>query len=198
MQDASFHFLCDPTLNYLTRTLRNRKLFVVILIALGANLPGPDGGTPVETCQRAALALDCLPGLRLRALSRWWRTAPVPQGQGVPDYVNGVALVEPWGVGATMPDPAGLLAGLQAIEAGFGRVRAEPNAPRTLDLDIVAMGDLVRDGPDPVVPHPRAHLRAFVLGPLLDVVPGWVHPRLGASGRMLLGRLEGQDATPLG
>jgi 2-amino-4-hydroxy-6-hydroxymethyldihydropteridine diphosphokinase len=72
-------------------------------------------------------------------------------------------------------------------------VRGEPNAARTLDLDIIDMGGLVRAQPDPILPHPRAHLRGFVLYPLRDVAPGWVHPvlhddlptmirRLGSSG----------------
>ncbi len=170
----------------------------MILVALGANLPGLDGAMPLETCQRAALALDGLPGLRLRALSRWWRTAPIPPGSGAPDYVNGMALLVPREPGCGMPDPAGLLAQLQAMEARFGRVRGQPNAPRTLDLDIIAMAGMVRDAPDPVLPHPRAHLRAFVLGPLLDVAPGWVHPRLREPARDLLGRRGAQDATPIG
>jgi 2-amino-4-hydroxy-6-hydroxymethyldihydropteridine diphosphokinase len=146
----------------------------VILVALGANLPGPDGAPALETCRAAAAALDALPGVRLRALSRWWATPPVPPTPGVPDYVNGVALLA--GQGA---DPAALLAGLQAIEARFGRARPYPNAPRTLDLDLLAVGGVLCDTPSLTLPHPRLHLRAFVLAPLCDIAPGWVHPRLG-------------------
>jgi len=94
----------------------------VILVALGANLPGPDGAPAIETCRRAAAALDALPGLRLRALSRWYATAPIPPTPGVPDYINGVALQEPR-PGAAAPSPEALLAALQAIEARAGRVR---------------------------------------------------------------------------
>ena len=93
-------------------------------------------------------------------------------------------------------DPAALLAALQAIEAQHGRVRSEPNAARTLDLDIIAMGDLVRDAPDPVLPHPRAHERRFVLAPLAEIAPGWVHPRLGLGVAALLARLPPQDLRP--
>src|SRR5213592_3668864 len=149
----------------------------VILVAIGANLPGRDGAPPLEACRLAAAALDALPGLRLRALSHWYLSAPVPPS-AQPPYVNAVALlqVEP---GAAKLDPGVLLATLQAMEAAAGRVRGEPNAPRTLDLDIIAMGEggqLVRTTPDPVLPHPRAHERAFVLVPLLDVAPDWIHP----------------------
>src|ERR1700687_1311792 len=98
----------------------------MIIVAIGANLPGPCDTTPIETCRRAAAALDALPGLRLRALSRWYRTAPVPPS-GQPHYVNAVAIlqVEP---GIERPDPAILLATLQAIEDREGRVRSKPNA----------------------------------------------------------------------
>ncbi len=161
----------------------------MILVAIGANLPGSDGVAPLETCRRAAAMLDRLPGLRLKALSRWYATTPIPASDQ-PDYVNGVALLvaEP---GVTV-DPAALLALLQGIEAAFGRARGEANAARTLDLDIVAMGDVVRTAPDPILPHPRAHERAFVLAPLLDVAPGWVHPGLGVAVEVLLAGLPPQ------
>lgn len=169
----------------------------MILVALGANLPGPDGAAPLETCRRAAACLDGLPGLRLRALSRWFATAPVPPAPGAPDYVNGVALLVPR-PGRAGPDPAALLAALQEIEAAFGRVRPYPNAPRTLDLDLLDHDGMVRAAPDPVLPHPRMQDRAFVLAPLCDLAPGWVHPVLGRSASVLLAGLEGQSARPVG
>lgn len=168
----------------------------MILVALGANLPGPDGAPAIETCQRAAAALDALPGLRLRALSRWYATAPVPPTPGVPDYVNGVALLEPR-PGAAAPAPEALLAALQAIEAQAGRVRPYPNAPRTLDLDLLDLDGAVRAGPDPILPHPRMQDRAFVLAPLCDIAPGWVHPVRGRSAAELLAKLGLQGVRPL-
>jgi len=169
----------------------------MILIALGANLPAPNGATPLASCRAAAEALRALPGLRLHALSRWYLTAPVlragaPPGQ--PPYVNGVARLEGW------MDPAELLARLQRLEARAGRVRGVVDAPRPLDLDIIAMNGLVRDAPDPVLPHPRAHERAFVLRPLLEVAPDWMHPRLHRSAATLLAALpeEGVEAMQEG
>lgn len=155
----------------------------MILVAIGANLPGPDGASALETCRRAAAALDALAGLTLKALSLWYETDPVPPS-GQPPYINGMALL----IGSA-PDPAVLLTALQDIENTFGRVRGEPNAARTLDLDIVAIGDLVRMGPDPILPHPRAHLRGFVLAPLVDVAPHWIHPQLGQTAKTLLASL---------
>ena len=158
-------------------------------VAIGANLPLGDR-SPLETCRWAASELDQILGLRLRGLSRWYRTAPIPPSEQ-PDYVNGVALLS----GQTSPEA--LLRALQAIEARAGRRRGEPNAARTLDLDIVAIGGLVRDGSDPILPHPRAHLRAFVLLPLKDVAPYWVHPRLGVGIDALIAMLPGQQIRAL-
>lgn len=166
----------------------------MILIALGANLPGTDGRGPRASCEAAAAALDGLPGLRLEAVSRWWETAPEPPLPGSPWYVNGVARCS-GGIG-----PEALLAALQALERAAGRQRPYPNAPRTLDLDIIAMGDggaLLREAPDPVLPHPRAHLRRFVLQPLAEVAPGWVHPRLGRGVEELLEALPPAQMRPI-
>jgi 2-amino-4-hydroxy-6-hydroxymethyldihydropteridine diphosphokinase len=79
-------------------------------------------------------------------------------------------------------------------------VRGEPNAARTLDLDIIAMGQggqLIRTAPDPILPHPRAHQRAFVLVPLLDVAAGWVHPVLRRGVDAMLGALAPQAIRTL-
>lgn len=169
----------------------------MILVAIGANLPGPDGRSALETCRSGAARLDALPGLRLRALSRWYATAPVPFVPGVPDYVNGVALLKSRPA-APSPDPTELLRGLRAIEDEFGRVRPFRDAPRTLDLDLLAIGDLVRTAPDPILPHPRLHQRAFVLAPLCDVAPEWPHPGLSRTARELLAAVGQQGITILG
>jgi 2-amino-4-hydroxy-6-hydroxymethyldihydropteridine diphosphokinase len=163
----------------------------MILVAIGANLPGPDGGTPLASCRLAAAALDAIPGLRLRGLSAWYETAPIPPS-GQPNYVNGVAHL------SGVIEPAALLARLQAIETRAGRVRGLPNAVRTLDLDIIAMDRLVRRAPDPILPHPRAHERAFVLLPLADIAPGWIHPLLDKSVATLLAGLPAQGINRLG
>jgi 2-amino-4-hydroxy-6-hydroxymethyldihydropteridine diphosphokinase len=155
----------------------------MILVAIGANLPGPGGATPLQTCVEAVHALSELPELQLYSVSRWYETEPVPRSDQ-PNYINGVArLQRPQ---QTTVTPEALLAWLQAIETRFGRSRSEPNAARTLDLDLIDLDGLVRDTPDPILPHPRTHERAFVLLPLLDVAPDWVHPANGRTGRALL------------
>lgn len=171
----------------------------MILVSIGANLPGPDGAPPLDMCRRAAAALDALPGLRLRGLSRWFATAPVLAAGdtgGQPDYVNGMALLVR-APGSGVVDPALLLERLMALEAAAGRMRSVRNAPRVLDLDIIAMDGLVRTAPDPVLPHPRAHERGFVLLPLAEVAPGWVHPVLGCGVAALIAALPAQQVQPL-
>lgn len=161
------------------------------LIGIGANLPAGDGAPPLAGCKAALAALAALPRLRLVAASGWWESAPIPPNPNSPRYINGVALLE----GAA--EPAGLLAALQAIENAAGRTRPYPNAPRVLDLDIIDLDGLVRDAPDPVLPHPRAHLRGFVLYPLAEVAPDWVHPRLKQRVSALIAALPAQDVRPL-
>ena len=112
---------------------------------------------------------------------------------GAPPFVNGVARLQ-----GRVEDPALLLAALHALEAGAGRCRPFPNAPRSLDLDLISLDGLVRAGPDPVLPHPRAHLRRFVLQPLADVAPEWRRPLLGLGVAALLAGLPpGEPVVPI-
>jgi 2-amino-4-hydroxy-6-hydroxymethyldihydropteridine diphosphokinase len=163
----------------------------MILVAIGANLPGPAGEPPLEAAKAAVQALQALPGLKLKARSGWYRSAAIPKGDD-PDYCNGMARLE------GQADPATLLAQLHDIEARFGRTRPTPNAPRTLDLDLIDLNGIVRATPPPILPHPRAHLRAFVLRPILDVAPDWWHPAMHASVTTLLVDLPPQDISPWG
>lgn len=161
----------------------------MILVALGANLPSPLHGGPRETLEAALLALGEA-GLKVVARSAWYETAPVPVSDQ-PWYVNGVARV------ATDLPPGDVLDLLHGIEAAFGRVRTEVNAPRVLDLDLLAYGDTVSTG-WPVLPHPRLSERAFVLQPLAYVAPDWRHPVSGADiDRMLAAIGPGQSTRRL-
>jgi 2-amino-4-hydroxy-6-hydroxymethyldihydropteridine diphosphokinase len=135
-------------------------------VGLGANL-----GDAAATLRDALRELSGLEHSRLVRASSLYRSAPV-DAPG-PDYLNAVAAIE------TALAPEALLAALQAIERGHGRVRIARNAPRTLDLDLLLYGEREIDGPGLTVPHPRLHLRAFVLEPLLEIAPQVRHPRFG-------------------
>ena len=167
----------------------------MILIGIGANLPGPHGEAPLAMARAAVTSLAGLAGLRLAAVSGFWESAPIlPPGEpsaAQPRYVNAVARLE------GVADPAMLLARLHAIEAAAGRRRTAPNAARPLDLDILDIDGIVSTAPDPVLPHPRMAARAFVLRPLAEVAPGWRHPVTGQSIGELLAAVAAQDAARL-
>jgi 2-amino-4-hydroxy-6-hydroxymethyldihydropteridine diphosphokinase len=161
----------------------------MILIGIGGNLPGPDGRTPLEICSAALEAVKLIPNLRFVTASPWYRTAAIPRSTE-PDFCNGVGRFE-----GDIP-PADLLKALQAIEDQFGRTRTVPNASRTLDLDIIDLNGAIRAIQPVILPHPRAHLRAFVLRPILDVAPGWRHPTLRRGVASLLVDLAPQAIEP--
>jgi 2-amino-4-hydroxy-6-hydroxymethyldihydropteridine diphosphokinase len=143
------------------------------VLGLGSNLDDPEAQV-----RRAFDEIAMLPATRLIARSALYRTAPVGLAEQ-PDFINACALVE------TTLAPRALLTALLAIERRHGRVRTVPNGPRTLDIDIVLYGEDTIEEPGLSVPHPRAHERAFVLEPLLDVWPEAVIPGHGAAAALL-------------
>lgn len=163
----------------------------MIFIGLGANLDSRDYGPPTATL---AAALDALGSHDCQVLRRssWYISAPVPESSQ-PWFANAVAELK----SPMAPDT--LLAHLHAIEDRFGRARSAPNAPRTIDLDLVIHDDLVLQGdPGPIVPHPRMHERAFVLLPLQELAPDWVDPRNGRKLQELIDDLPpDQPCYPL-
>ncbi|MDB5446126.1 MAG: folK [Phenylobacterium sp.] len=141
-------------------------------MALGSNLAGDYASS--EDLLEAALARFPEAGLRVLKRSGWWRSAAWPD-PGAPDYRNGIALVEAeLGAEAT-------LSALLSVETAFDRQRGARNAPRTLDLDLIAHGRTVLNEPGLVLPHPRAHERRFVMGPLAEIAPAWRHPLSGRT-----------------
>ena len=158
-------------------------------MALGSNLPA--GFASSEALLEAALQQFPQAGLPVLARSGWWRSAAWPDPKGN-EYRNGVAIVEANG------PPKAILEALFAIERAFGRIRGAANAPRTLDLDLIAYGREVMDGPGLILPHPRAHERLFVMGPLAEIAPNWRHPVNGRTAAELAASATvGRDATPL-
>jgi len=161
----------------------------VIIIALGANLPSRYG-SPYDTLQAAKLAMQDR-GIHIVSSSNTWLTAPVPVSDQ-PWYHNEVVIV------STTLSPYQLLETLQEIENDFGRVRTVRNAPRLLDLDLIAYGNEIVDKPALIVPHPRMHKRAFVLLPLKEVAGFWEHPVLRVTLDDLIANLpDDQQAVPM-
>ncbi|MGD9965596.1 MAG: 2-amino-4-hydroxy-6-hydroxymethyldihydropteridine diphosphokinase [Hyphomonadaceae bacterium] len=153
-----------------------------VFVALGANLPFAGIRGPALLA-RAVAAMQAA-GLAPRALSGVWETEAWPQGSGQPDYYNAVAELDVPG-----RTPQQLYVALSQIERDFGRERRERWAPRTLDLDILAMDGWVGTFGDLILPHPRMHERAFVLAPLAEIAPAWRHPLLNRTPPDLLAGL---------
>jgi 2-amino-4-hydroxy-6-hydroxymethyldihydropteridine diphosphokinase len=162
---------------------------VQAVVALGSNLPGRFGSS--EVLLEAALEALSRAGLRLLAASRPWRSQAWPD-PGAPEFRNRVALFE------TELAAAAVLDLLLATERAFGRERTEVNAPRTLDLDLIDHNGTVLSRGPLRLPHPRAHERLFVIGPLAEVAPEWRHPVLGRTAAELAAAATlGLDARPV-
>lgn len=144
-----------------------------VAVALGSNLDGP-----ARHVKAACLELGALPSTELVKCSPLYRTAPVGLTDQ-PAFINAVALLD------TGLAPRALLNQLLGIERRHGRVRDVPNGPRTLDLDIILFGDMHHLEPGLTIPHPRAHERAFVLAPLVDVWPNAFIPEKGLAEEFL-------------
>lgn len=152
----------------MTRATNNEQR-VTAFIALGSNL-----GDPAAQIRRALRALAALPDTRLVRWSSLYRNPPAGY-HDQPEFINAVARIE------TRLAPRDLLEELLAIERAHGRVRDFPNAPRTLDLDILLYGEQTVREPGLTIPHPRMLERAFVLLPLAEIAPETVVPGSGRS-----------------
>jgi 2-amino-4-hydroxy-6-hydroxymethyldihydropteridine diphosphokinase len=164
-------------------------------IALGTNMPF-EGASGPELLAQATAAIRSA-GLVILARSSVWETPAWPPGSEQPDYHNAVVELDPAG-----RTPQRLYELLRAIEAGFGRRRRERWEPRTLDLDIVAMGAAAGRFGEVTLPHASMHERDFVLAPLVEIAPRWRHPVLGQTATELLtarpGGWQGRRLEALG
>ncbi|QTN18874.1 2-amino-4-hydroxy-6-hydroxymethyldihydropteridine diphosphokinase [Brevundimonas sp. AJA228-03] len=161
-----------------------------VIVALGCNDKGV--WSDCREALEAALARFRTEGIDVVARSSWWASQAWPDPED-PPFLNGVVMVR------TAHDPHALMAALGRIEAAFGRRRTVRNAPRTLDLDLIAYGREQGDRDGLILPHPRAAERKFVMGPLAEIAPDWVHPGVGKTARALEVQASvGRDARPVG
>lgn len=157
-------------------------------IGLGSNL-----GERETHIRSAVEELKKLPRTKLARVSSLYDTDPVGEVEQ-PRFLNAVACVE------TELTAGELLWNLLLVEQRLGRVRAKVKkwGPRTIDLDLLFFGDLVAEEPGLAVPHPEAHLRAFVLAPLAELEPDFVHPVLGETIAAILLRLPKETGVRKG
>ena len=130
-------------------------------------------------------------GLTLKAHSRLWCSKAWPNPED-PPFVNAVLLM------STKSSAQALLHDLQLIEKDFGRILSERNAPRSVDLDIIYFSDLILNTDSLTIPHKSAHERGFVMGPLSEIYPNWIHPILKKTAFELWKNAKiGADARPM-
>ncbi len=162
----------------------------MILIALGSSLPFC-GAPPQEVLRLAIRAIGRF--ARVEAVSRFYASPAWPDPTD-PPFVNAAISVS-----TGLPADA-LLEALHGVENSFGRRRGRKNAPRTLDLDLLAYGRITGRGPTgrgPILPHPRIAERDFVLAPLCDIAPDWVSPATGLTPPQMLAALPRALAAPI-
>ena len=148
------------------------------MISCGSNLENPP--EQLRVGQEKVAGLD---RVKLLKTSKAYKTKPVSL-DGQPDFMNSVLLIE------TSLKPQALLKKLLEIETSQGRKREVLHGPRTLDLDLIFYGNEIVKSSNLEIPHPRAHEREFVLRPLCDIAPGWVHPVFKKNAAYLLEKLS--------
>ena len=152
-----------------------------VFLGIGGNLV-PEGYASVRAGCDAAIEQLAASGFADLESSPWYETAPVPVSDQ-PWYMNAV-------ISATTSMPPDVtLAAIHAVEADFGRVRGVRNAARVLDIDLLDYGGMVLQSDAITLPHPRMHQRAFVLLPLRNLAPDWVHPVLQQAVEPLIAAL---------
>lgn len=163
--------------------IRNPKSEMVV-VALGSNL-GDSRKIILEAMARLQKISD-----RPILKSTLWQTLPVDCPPGSPMFVNAVVGLVP----RKDETPESLLGKLQSLQKEFGRQpKKVPNEPRPLDLDLIAFGAETRNSPKLILPHPRAHLRRFVLQPLSEIAPDLILPGQGKTVRQLLAELSSDE-----
>lgn len=159
----------------------------IVYIGFGSNL-----GDRLDFCDRAVTLLGLLPHSQVTGVSSLYETEPLPEHSPGPQwFLNGIVRLE------TDLAPRSLLDVCREVEQSLGRDPDHRDGPRTIDLDILLYGSRLIDEPGLIVPHPRLHLRRFVLAPLAELEPELRHPLLNTTARALLAQLTDRSAVRL-
>ena len=158
--------------------------FNEIIIGVGGNINSEDGMHPIETCNKAICLLKDY-SIEVKKQSKWYNSEPIPKSNQ-PNFFNCVVIA------ITKSNEYDVLKFLHKIEAEFGRRRNKINEPRSIDLDLIDYSNKVLENKNLIIPHPRAHLRKFVMGPLAEINPNWIHPILKVNVLDILKKLNKQ------
>ena len=156
-----------------------------IIVGIGGNLFSKEGLHPVQVCQEAIKLLKPM-SIIVEKQSSWYRSDPIPKSDQ-PKFFNSIL------VASTTLNELDVLNSLHVIEKKFGRIRKNINEARIIDLDLIDYSSKIYDSKDIVLPHPRAHLRRFVMQPLYEIEKNWVHPILKTSVTEILNQLDKQE-----
>ena len=159
-------------------------MFNKIIIGVGGNINSEDGSHPVIICNKAIGTLMEY-SIKVEKQSKWYNSEPIPKSNQ-PNFFNCIVFAK------TELNENAVLKSLHKIEEKFGRKRDKINDPRSIDLDLIDYSGKIRCNKNIIIPHPRAHLRKFVMAPIAEINPEWIHPILKISVLEILKRLKKQ------
>ena len=158
----------------------------MILVAIGSNLNSKSYGSPEQNCK---IAIDMLGKyFEVSQFSSFYKTEPIPKSEQ-PWFVNCIVNIK------SKNSPSMVLDTLLKIESQFGRKRNRKNEARIIDLDLVAYNSLIVKSLKLILPHPRMHLRKFVIKPLCDINENWIHPISKKKASEILKELANQKIS---
>ncbi len=159
-------------------------MFNTVIIGVGGNINSEDGSHPVKTCNKAIQTFKDY-SIKVKKQSKWYNSEAIPKSDQ-PNFFNCIVIAK------TKLNENDVLETLHKIEEKFGRIRNKINDPRSIDLDLIDYSGKIRCNKNIIIPHPRAHLRRFVMGPLAEINPDWIHPILKISVLEILNKLKKQ------
>ena len=164
--------------------LKMRKLYNLI-IGIGGNVYSSDGFHPIEIGKKAIMQMQSY-SINIEKLSSWYISEAIPK-RDQPNFFNCIIFAN------TYLNEFDVLEKLHLIEANLGRLRIKVNEPRSIDLDLINFCNKISKCDKLIIPHPRAHLRRFVMEPLAEIDPSWIHPILKMSAKQIVSQLGDQN-----
>jgi len=155
-----------------------------LIIGVGGNLNSSDGLHPIQVGKKAILQMQSF-SIKVQKVSSWYVSEPIPISDQ-PNFFNCIVFAN------TYLNEFDILKNLHQIEANLGRLRVNINEPRSIDLDLIDFCNRISKDNRLIIPHPRAHLRRFVMEPIAEIDPSWVHPIQKLNAKQILSKLKKQ------